>query len=229
LPSFKLEHRSSTYKVRPKITLPAQPIIPPSVIKPDLIDKILSSQSPVRTILNVGIVPISRSDRPETLEFTTSGRLLAMEGDTMLAKVFDRLCGQKQARKAWMASAALAALSISTGCQVEYAGMTLPSGKYFHDDVQHFDPGPKFPYANTMAATQRARMKALGIDVPAPTGGRVITPPVPAGNIDPERNAPGNLDDTENPMPVSGGRDNIPAVPPPGGRPGQQGNASVPN
>ena len=30
----------------------------------------------------------------------------------------------------------------STGCQVEYAGMTLPSGKYMHDDVQYFPPGP---------------------------------------------------------------------------------------
>ncbi|MCY2932694.1 MAG: hypothetical protein NT172_00880 [Planctomycetota bacterium] len=146
----------------------------------------------------------------------------------MFAIVFVRLCVQKQVRKAWMASAALATLSISTGCQVEYAGMTLPSGKYFHDDVQHFDPGPKFPYANTMAATQRARMKALGIDVPAPTGGRVITPPVPAGNIAPERNASGNLDDLESPIPTSGGRDNTPAVPPPGGRPGQQGNPNVP-
>ena len=135
MPSFKLEHCGSMCGDRPKIALPAQPIIHLPFIKPDLTNKILSSQSPVRTILNVGIVPISRSDRPETLEFTTSGRLLAMEGDTMLAKVFDRLCGQKQARKAWMASAALAALSISTGCQVEYAGMTLPSGKYFHDDV----------------------------------------------------------------------------------------------
>ena len=33
----------------------------------------------------------------------------------------------------------------STGCQVEYAGMTLPSGKYMHDDVQYFAPGPGLP------------------------------------------------------------------------------------
>jgi len=146
----------------------------------------------------------------------------------MLAKILGRLRGMRQMQTAWMASAALAALSISTGCQVEYAGMTLPSGKYFHDDVQHFDPGPKFPYANTMAATQRARMKAMGIDVPAPTGGRVITPPVPGGNVDPERNAPGNLNDSQEVGPTPGGRDNIPAVPPPGGRPGLQGDANVP-
>lgn len=56
----------------------------------------------------------------------------------------------------------------STGCQVEYAGMTLPSGKYMHDDVQYFAPGPEFPYANTQAATQRARMNAQGIPTPPP-------------------------------------------------------------
>lgn len=60
----------------------------------------------------------------------------------------------------------------SAGCQVEYAGMTLPSGKYMHDDVQYFAPGPNFPFANTQAATQRARMQAQGIDpgAPLPTG-----------------------------------------------------------
>lgn len=145
----------------------------------------------------------------------------------MLAKILGRLRQTKKSQTALMTFAALASLGISTGCQVEYAGMTLPSGKYFHDDVQYFNPGPKFPYANTMAATQRSRMKAMGIDVAAPTGGRIITPPVPRGEIDPERSAPGNLDDSINPMPTSGGRDNIPAVPPPGGRPDQQGSPDM--
>jgi hypothetical protein len=55
----------------------------------------------------------------------------------------------------------------SVGCQVEYAGMTLPSGKYLRDDVQYFAPGTHFPWANTQAATQRARMQAMGLDVPS--------------------------------------------------------------
>ncbi|MFM7594048.1 MAG: hypothetical protein ACKO85_19855 [Isosphaeraceae bacterium] len=142
----------------------------------------------------------------------------------MLTRILGRLRQTKQSQAFLMAIAAAASLGINTGCQVEYAGMTLPSGKYFRDDVQYFNPGPKFPYANTMAATQRARMKAMGIDVAAPTGGRVITPPVPPGEVDPEKNAPGNLDDSINPQPVSGGRDNIPAVPPPGGRGADQGS-----
>ena len=75
----------------------------------------------------------------------------------------------------WSVRAGLAVLGLlaSTGCQVEYAGMTLPSGKYFHDDVQYFAPGPEFPYANTQAATQRARMQAAGIPVPPVPGRRV--------------------------------------------------------
>ena len=72
----------------------------------------------------------------------------------------------------WSIRAGLAVLGLlaSTGCQVEYAGMTLPSGKYFHDDVQYFAPGPDFPYANTQAATQRAKMQAAGIAVPPVPG-----------------------------------------------------------
>jgi len=57
----------------------------------------------------------------------------------------------------------------SVGCQVEYAGMTLPSGRYMHDDVQYFPSSPDFPWANTQAATQRARMRAMGIE-PPPAG-----------------------------------------------------------
>src|SRR6185312_4001667 len=57
----------------------------------------------------------------------------------------------------------------TVGCQVEYGGMTLPSGRYMHDDVQYFPSGPDFPWANTQAATQRARMRAMGIE-PPPAG-----------------------------------------------------------
>jgi hypothetical protein len=81
------------------------------------------------------------------------------------------LSGRPGGRR-WSIRAGLAVLGLlaSTGCQVEYAGMTLPSGKYFHDDVQYFQPGPEFPYANTQAATQRAKMQAAGIPVPPVPG-----------------------------------------------------------
>ena len=40
----------------------------------------------------------------------------------------------------------------SVGCQVDMAGMTLPSPRYLRDDVQYFAPGPDFPLANEEAA-----------------------------------------------------------------------------
>ncbi|WP_435007747.1 hypothetical protein P12x_005012 [Tundrisphaera lichenicola] len=78
-----------------------------------------------------------------------------------------------------LAGLAVLGLVASTGCQVEYAGMTLPSGKYFHDDVQYFAKGPEFPYANTQAATQRARMQAAGMATPPPPG--TVVPPTMGG------------------------------------------------
>ncbi len=98
-------------------------------------------------------------------------------------------------RAAWAALVVAGGLVPGVGCQVEYAGMTLPSGKYMHDDVQYFPPGPDFPWANTNAATQRARMRAMGMDVsaiPVPgADGPVGTPPIAEGALDPTQNRPG--------------------------------------
>ena len=74
------------------------------------------------------------------------------------------------------------------GCQAEYAGMTLPSGHYLYDDVQYFAPGPDFPWANTLAATQRAKMQAAGIEPFSAPPGAV---PVPAGVTPPGVPGPG--------------------------------------
>ncbi len=102
-------------------------------------------------------------------------------------------------RHAYRRLALWAGLSIgwilpSTGCQVEYAGMTLPSGKYMHDDVQYFAPGPDFPWANTQAATQRARMQAMGIEPPPGEGGPGVIPPA-GGAIPPIQNRMGRPTD----------------------------------
>ncbi|MEJ7640139.1 MAG: hypothetical protein WKF75_19785 [Singulisphaera sp.] len=82
----------------------------------------------------------------------------------------------------------------SVGCQVEYAGMTLPSGKFMHDDVQYFAPGPDFPWANTQAATQRARMQSMGMEVPQGGTGAMLVPPV-QGAINPIQNQMGRPTD----------------------------------
>lgn len=41
---------------------------------------------------------------------------------------------------------------VSTGCQVDVAGQTLPSPYYLQDDVQHFRAGPEFKLTNEAAA-----------------------------------------------------------------------------
>ncbi len=132
----------------------------------------------------------------------------------------------------WPIRAGLAVLGLvaSTGCQVEYAGMTLPSGKYFQDDVQYFAPGPEFPYANTQAATQRARMQAAGMATP-PAPGAAFNPAgvvgggpagMPAGPGMGGRGIPRPVSapEAENSMPGGPSAPN-PAVPGPGaGAPG---------
>ena len=88
--------------------------------------------------------------------------------------------GSTRRRIALWSALAMGSILPSVGCQVEYAGMTLPSGRYMHDDVQYFASSPDFPWANSQAATQRARMRAMGIEPPevgvAPVGGGALDP-----------------------------------------------------
>jgi hypothetical protein len=54
-----------------------------------------------------------------------------------------------------MAAALLcSAATLFTGCQVEYAGQTLPSPYYLTDDIQYYAPGPEFKLAREAAAMQ---------------------------------------------------------------------------
>src|SRR3954470_22637756 len=110
----------------------------------------------------------------------------------------------------------------SVGCQVEYAGMTLPSGKYMHDDVQYFPPGPDFPWANTQAATQRARMQAMGVEAQPGTTGPLAVPPA-AGAIPPVQFQMGRPQDinasplsVQPPIPPGGVVPGVPAPAPAG-------------
>jgi hypothetical protein len=130
--------------------------------------------------------------------------------------------GSTRRRVALWSALAMGGILPSVGCQVEYAGMTLPSGKYMHDDVQYFPSGPDFPWANTQAATQRARMRAMGIEPPPPPG----TVPVAAGAIDATQNPRGGIPtnvNTQQMLPA-----NVPPPPPPGGVPAPAGNVPPP-
>lgn|GEM_PF-1040530 len=118
--------------------------------------------------------------------------------------------GSRNRRLATWAALAVGWLLPSVGCQVEYAGMTLPSGKYMHDDVQYFQPGPAFPWANTQAATQRARMQAAGIE---PQAGPLVAP-LPPGVQPPVQNQLGRPTNVNSPLNV------VPQPPAPGGQPG---------
>ena len=52
---------------------------------------------------------------------------------------------------------------LSTGCQIDVAGQTLPSPYYMSDDLQHFSAGPEFKLANEAAAMKEyAAKQALG-------------------------------------------------------------------
>ena len=117
--------------------------------------------------------------------------------------------GATSRRVALWSALAVGGILPSVGCQVEYAGMTLPSGKYMHDDVQYFPAGPEFPWANTQAATQRARMRAMGIEPPPPP---VYGQAPAAGAINPIQNQFGRPTDI-NVSPL----DTIPQLPPGGG------------
>ena len=55
----------------------------------------------------------------------------------------------------------LAVCAVSTGCQVDVAGQTLPSPYHLSDDVQYYAPGPEFKLANEAAAL--AEQRALTI------------------------------------------------------------------
>jgi len=62
----------------------------------------------------------------------------------------------------WVRSVSLAACLgvpalLSTGCQSDYAGQTLPSPYYLSDDVQYYAPGPGFKLAREAAAMQEQK------------------------------------------------------------------------
>ena len=128
--------------------------------------------------------------------------------------------GATSRRVALWSALAVGGFLPSVGCQVEYAGMTLPSGKYMHDDVQYFPAGPEFPWANTQAATQRARMRAMGIEPPPPPA--PFVQPAGAGAISPIQGQLGRPQDiNQGPLAVEppvGAP--VPAPPAPGVGPG---------
>ena len=50
------------------------------------------------------------------------------------------------------AIALAASTLLSTGCQIDVAGQTLPSGYYMDDDIHYAPAGPEFKLSNEAAA-----------------------------------------------------------------------------
>jgi hypothetical protein len=67
-------------------------------------------------------------------------------------------------RWAWLSTTLVLPALLSTGCQSDYAGQTLPSAWYLTDDVQYYAPGPGFKLAREAAAMQE--QKAAEISQP---------------------------------------------------------------
>ena len=64
----------------------------------------------------------------------------------------------------FLAAPLLAVVLISSGCQVNVGGQTLPSPFYLDDDVQYFAPGPEFPLSQEAAAQGIQRAQAGELD-----------------------------------------------------------------
>jgi len=69
----------------------------------------------------------------------------------------DNATHQRRGATGWLACAVLLGCSALTGCQVDIAGQTLPSGSYLQDDVQFYAPGPEFKLAREAAALKEQR------------------------------------------------------------------------
>jgi hypothetical protein len=68
----------------------------------------------------------------------------------------------------------------ATGCQTDFAGMTLPSGRYLHHPPQYIPPSPPYPFLNEQASMEAANLAAR--QGAAPQG---LPPQVPGGGAVP--------------------------------------------
>lgn len=72
----------------------------------------------------------------------------------------------KRNKSSWVRSVCLGAALVlpallSTGCQSDYAGQTLPSAWYLTDDVQYYAPGPGFKLAREAAAMEEQKAEQI--------------------------------------------------------------------
>jgi hypothetical protein len=77
-------------------------------------------------------------------------------------------------RKRWFLAGLFATLSLVTGCQTWFGGLTLPSGRYLEHYPQYFPPDPSFPLPRELASQEdpegaaRRALGGFGANNPAP-------------------------------------------------------------
>ena len=76
-------------------------------------------------------------------------------------------------KRLWLAGIAAGLGLSATGCQTDFGGMTLPSGRYLMHQPQYFPADPVFPLPRELA-TQTDPGGAGGAALP---GGQNILPP----------------------------------------------------
>lgn len=79
----------------------------------------------------------------------------------------DNVISKKMRWVGWAAACMLPVMLLSTGCQIEVAGQTLPSPYYLSDDVQYYAPGPGFKLAREAAAMKEQSAAQPALPPPA--------------------------------------------------------------
>ena len=83
-------------------------------------------------------------------------------------------------KRLWLAGIAAALGFSAAGCQTNFGGMTLPSGRYLEHQPQYFPSDPAFPLPRELATMTDPA--GAGGGIAAPAGGAIVAPalPVPA-------------------------------------------------
>ena len=94
-------------------------------------------------------------------------------------------------KRLWLAGFAAALGFSGTGCQTNFGGMTLPSGRYLMHQPQYFPDDPAFPLPRELATMTDPA--GAGGAAALPGGGANLVPPalpapVPAAPVAPKGN-----------------------------------------
>jgi len=91
------------------------------------------------------------ADFEECIEDELTARVApAAAGAEMEVEPMFALCYRPLARTLVCAAALI--IAVSTGCQVDVGGQTLPSPYYLQDDIQYFPAGPRMKLSREAAA-----------------------------------------------------------------------------